>query len=141
MEEARDKIALIRVLKEKGIPFVSCMDINNRLDPSKLETTDIARAPGGPLAKAVRAGLKKNGIQNVRTVCSKEKPLRRITVRRGAKKEFPENETGIHTVFVPVCAGMMLAAEAVNVLAGEREPRRLTGDLNFGKLLSRRKSD
>ena len=141
MEEAQDKITLIRILKEKGIPFVSCMDVNNRLDPSKLEAGDIARAAGGTLAKAVRVGLKKNGIQSVRTVYSKERPLHRAVGRKGSRKNGQEDEKGIFTVFVPFCAGMILAAEAVNALTGEKEPRRLTGDLNFGILLSRRKQN
>ena len=93
LEDVKQKVILIRILKEKGIPFVTCMDMSSRLDPSRLTAGDIFRISGDSLARSVRAELKKTGIQNVRAVYSKEKAKRRQA----------------RAVFVPVCAGMMLA--------------------------------
>ena len=48
------KIAIVEKAREAGVPVISCMGTGNKLDPSLLQLTDIAKTSGCPLARVVR---------------------------------------------------------------------------------------
>jgi tRNA A37 threonylcarbamoyladenosine dehydratase len=73
------KLDLIELAWDRGIPLFSCMGMAQKLDPTRLKTGDIWETAGCPLARLVRAGLRKRGFRGRFTaVYSTERlPLRR----------------------------------------------------------------
>ena len=69
------KIELIVRAKEYDIPIISCMGTGNKLDPTKLEVSDIYKTSICPLAKVMRKELKARKIQSLKVVYSKEEPI------------------------------------------------------------------
>lgn len=113
------KIGLILQAKEDGVPIISSMGAGNKLNPAEFEVADIYQTSVCPLAKVMRRELKKRGVEKLKVVYSKEKPLEPI------KKE-PENQTGEDTArrkqtpgsvaFVPSVVGLIIASEVVKDL-------------------------
>lgn len=67
------KVALIALLKKRGVSFVSCMGAGSKLDATKVRIADLFESKGCPLARSVRQRLRKLGIEkNVRCVYSDE---------------------------------------------------------------------
>ena len=117
------KIALVMKAKEMNIPIISSMGAGNKLDASKFEVADIYETSVCPLAKVMRRELKKRGIDHLKVVYSKEKPMtpiedsenscknncvcppgteRKCTVRR----QIPGS-----LAFVPSVVGLIIAGE------------------------------
>ncbi len=70
------KVALILALRERGIPFVSCMGAARRINPRGVRVDDIGRTSGCPLARLVRKRLRQEGIEKgVRCVYTSEPQL------------------------------------------------------------------
>ena len=70
------KLELIRRAKESGTEIISSMGTGNKLDPTKLEISDISKTEYCPLAKSVRISLRKMGINHLTVVFSKEEPIK-----------------------------------------------------------------
>jgi tRNA A37 threonylcarbamoyladenosine dehydratase len=62
------KLDLIEYAAAAGVPLFSSMGMAQKLDPTKLKTADIWETQGCPLARLVRAGLRKRGFQGHFTV-------------------------------------------------------------------------
>lgn len=62
------KLDLIEYTAAAGIPLFSSMGMAQKLDPTRLKTADIWETQGCPLARLVRAGLRKRGFQGRFTV-------------------------------------------------------------------------
>ena len=122
------KIAIVEKAYEKGIPIISAMGAGNKVDPTKFEVSDIYNTEMCPLAKVMRAELKKRGIKKLKVVYSKEIPItpkvsdnvcsdkncicppdvkRKCTVRR----QIPGSNA-----FVPPVAGLIIAGEVIKDL-------------------------
>lgn len=121
------KVYLVKQAKELGIPIISCLGTGNRLDPSQLMVTDIADTTGDPLAKAVRTGLRKQGIEHLPVVFSKEPPLKTQSSQDAWSAEPVGQPEGVRlqhspgsTAFVPAAAGLLLASWAVRSLMEEK---------------------
>jgi len=95
------KIAVARYAHEHGIKLVMCLGTGNRLDPSHLKVTDLAKTSGCPLARVMRYELKKHGITHVEVITSDEEPIK------------VDGRTPASMVFVPAAAGMLLASRVV----------------------------
>lgn len=107
------KIALAEAAKARNIPILSCMGAGNRLDPTAFHVTDVFQTEGCGLARAMRRGLRKKGIESLTVVCSRE-PAR--TPRNAVEGERP-----LPGSFAPVtaAAGLTLAAYVLRAIAGE----------------------
>lgn len=107
IDDVKAKLLLIEESKELGVPIISSMGTGNKLNPSKLQVTEIGKTHTCPLAKAVRKELGKRGIKDLKVVFSPEEP------RRGGGQEegthFPSS-----IAFVPAVAGLLIAGEVVN---------------------------
>lgn len=106
------KIKLVEKSKKENVPIISCMGTGNKLEPSKLEITDIYKTTICPLAKVMRKELRKRNIQNLKVLYSKEEPIKpKIETNQAdssGKKQIPGSVS-----FVPSVAGMMIAGEVV----------------------------
>ena len=93
------KKEVIKNCLNKKIDFISSMGTGNKLDPSKLEITDIRNTVNDPLARILRKFVKDEKIkQKVMVLSSKELP-----VKTG-------DRTPGSTAFVPSSAGLLIAS-------------------------------
>ncbi|MBQ8879279.1 MAG: tRNA threonylcarbamoyladenosine dehydratase [Clostridia bacterium] len=74
IDSVGSKIFLIASAKAKGVPIISSMGAGNKLDPTAFKVADISKTAVCPLAKAVRVGLRKLGINHLKVVYSEEPP-------------------------------------------------------------------
>lgn len=104
------KTDLILAAHEKTIPIISAMGTGNKLDPSKLEITDLSKTSGCPLARVMRRELKRTGILHHCVVYSTELPL----------KPLFQPDEGSHVpgsvAWVPSTAGLMMAGHIIQKL-------------------------
>ena len=106
------KIKLIERAKKENVPIISCMGTGNKLEPSKLEITDIYKTTVCPLAKVVRKELRKRNIQDLKVLYSKEEPVK-IYMDSGNNDLIGKSHVPGSISFVPSVAGLMIAGEIV----------------------------
>ena len=100
------KLELISRAKAEGVPIISSMGAGNKIGTEPFETADIYKTSVCPLARVMRAELKKRGIKDLKVVYSKEKPC--------ASCRPPGSIS-----FVPSAAGLCIAGEVVRDLIAE----------------------
>lgn len=105
------KIELILKCKEHNTNIISALGCGNKMDPTKVEVTDLSKTSYDPLAKVMRRELKKYNITHLKVVYSKEEPI----VPLEALKEHSKNVPG-STAFVPPVAGITMASEVIKDL-------------------------
>lgn len=110
IDTVSSKLLLIEKACRAGVPVISAMGAGNKLNPSMFEVDDISKTSVCPLAKIMRKELKKRGIEHVKVVYSKEKPIEASKGRR----------TIGSVPFVPSAVGMILAGEVIQDLLGMR---------------------
>ena len=111
------KLAVIEYAQERGIPVISSMGTGNKLHPELFEITDISKTSVCPLCRVMRRKLKARGIEHLKVVYSKEKPVdtsgRETGEDPGARRSVPGSIS-----FVPPAAGLLIAGEVIRELAG-----------------------
>ena len=112
IDTVSSKLLLIEESKRCGTKIISSMGTGNKLDPTRLEISDIFKTSVCPLARVMRTELKKRGIAGLKVVYSKEEPIR-VTFNGENGRHAPAS-----TSFVPPAAGLILAAEVVKEIAG-----------------------
>ena len=107
------KVALIKLARARRIPIVSCLGAGNRLDPTAFTVTDIYKTEGDPLARRLRQLLRKEGIDSLTVVFSRETPLR------------PAGEGPVGS-FAPVtgAAGLAAAGAVIRILLEQNADER-----------------
>lgn len=87
------QLIILESLKRK-IKFISCMGTGNKLDPTKLEITDIRKTNNDPLAKVMRKWVRDSNIKDkIPVVSSLEIPQKKDKVI--ASMSFVPNTAGI----------------------------------------------
>ena len=110
------KLDLIEYCNKKKIKIISCMGMGNRLDPSLITYSTLAKTDMDPLAKAMRQQAKKRHIDyRIDVVISKEKPALVLDDDLNVDKKNGRTPPG-SSAFVPNAAGLMCAAFVVNKL-------------------------
>ncbi len=110
------KIDIIMRCNEAGTPVISSMGTGNKLDPTRVQVTDIYKTEIDPLAKVMRRELKKRGLKKLKVVYSNEEPLRpdeslvkaELEAGGSVRRSIPGS-----TAFVPPVAGLVIAREVV----------------------------
>ncbi|MBQ8291720.1 MAG: tRNA threonylcarbamoyladenosine dehydratase [Clostridia bacterium] len=105
------KVALIKQAKEVGTPVISAMGAGNKLDPTAFAVADIAKTSVCPLARVMRRELKKQGIEGVKVVYSKEEAKKPTACENAVEKPVPAS-----IAFVPSVAGLIIASEVIKDL-------------------------
>ena len=130
------KLLIIERATATGTPVISAMGTGNKLDPTAFTVADLAETSVCPLARIMRKELKKRGIEHVKVVYSKEKPIERKAEREGASEANGDAQEGAASggeacekrtkdipgsvSFVPAVAGFIMAGEVIKSLsAGE----------------------
>jgi tRNA A37 threonylcarbamoyladenosine dehydratase len=117
------KIDLVIEAQRMGIPIISCMGTGNKLDPTRLEISDISKTRDCPLARNMRKELGKRGIKHLKVVYSREGPippadeelhaamLQELSIEASSRRAIPGSVS-----FVPSVAGLLMAGEVVQDL-------------------------
>ena len=100
-DSLKTKECLIKECLKRKIKFISCMGTAKKLDPSKLEITDIRKTSYDPLAKKIRKMIKDEHINAKIPVVS--------------STEMPKNIKNLGSIsFVPSVAGILITSYIIN---------------------------
>ncbi len=118
------KLALVEQALAAGTRIISSMGAGNKLDAAAFEVADISQTSVCPLARVMRRELKKRGIDHLKVVYSKEKPLVPLPCEESADSEpvtgqpaaNRRRQTPGSAAFVPSAAGLILAGEIIKDL-------------------------
>ena len=109
------KIHLIETCKNKGMDIISSIGMGNKLDPTKIEVTDIHKTTICPLARVMRKELKDRRIKKLKVVYSTEQPVDLKKKVLNGKKVTPGSIS-----FVPSVGGLIIASVVVNDLINKK---------------------
>jgi len=103
------KKSIIRECIKRKIKFITCMGTGKRLDPTKLQITDVRKTNYDPIAKIIRKMVKDEEIkEKIYTICSNEPPIK------------TNNNVIASNSFVPATAGLLCTSYIINdVIKGE----------------------
>ncbi|MBP5606705.1 MAG: tRNA threonylcarbamoyladenosine dehydratase, partial [Lachnospiraceae bacterium] len=116
--------------KKAGTPVISSMGAGNKVNASMFEVADIYQTSVCPLARVMRYECRKRGIDSLKVVYSKEKPVRpledmSISCRQhcicppdAARKCTERRDIPGSTAFIPSVAGLIIAGEVINDITG-----------------------
>lgn len=111
------KLSLAETCFQKNIPLISSMGTGNKLDPTKLQVSDIFKTSVCPLARVMRRELKKRNIPSLKVVYSTEEPLSPIKQSEDLNPPLTrKKQTPGSVSFVPSVAGLIIAGEVVKDL-------------------------
>lgn len=116
------KIHLMKECLKRNIPIISSMGAANKTDPTRFQIADISKTHTDPIAKVVRAKLRKEGIRKgIPVVFSDESP---IVIREDVRKVVGKENAEIRkakmppssNAFTPSVCGIIMGAYVTNEL-------------------------
>ena len=119
------KKEIILCAKAAGVPVISSMGAGNKVNPAAFEVADIYETSVCPLARVMRNICRKNGIDKLKVVYSKEKPIRptddmSVSCRAhyvcppGTSRKCTERrDIPGSAAFVPSVVGLIIAGEVI----------------------------
>lgn len=111
------KLAVIETSLKRGVPVISSMGTGNKLHPEQFEIADISKTSVCPLCRVMRRELRARGIEHLKVVYSREKPIdtsgRTMGEDTGMRRSVPGSIS-----FVPPAAGLLIAGEVIRSLSG-----------------------
>ena len=119
IDSVKSKLLIAKICTEKNIPLISSMGTGNKLDPTRLEISDISKTSYDPLAKVMRRELKKMGIYHLTVVYSKEeaiKPDENVLKSLIEEEGIEKRTVPSSNAFVPSTAGLIIASKVVKDL-------------------------
>lgn len=106
IDSITSKQDLIQACIQRQIPFLSCMGMGRRIDPTQLHVLELEKTSNDPLAKRLRIWKRKQRIkEKIPVVCSREVPVVQI-----------EGQPLASVIFVPASAGLLMAKECIERL-------------------------
>ena len=121
------KLTLIEAAREAGVPILCSMGAGNKTEAAAFEVADLYETAVCPLARVMRKECRKRGIEKLKVVYSREKPLRPVEESGETPPEGRRDLPG-STAFVPAAAGLIAAGEVVKDLIGfDHSARELEG--------------
>lgn len=118
IDTVSSKLDLIQTAQSRSIPIISAMGTGNKTDPSKLCIEDISKTYNCSLARVMRKELRERGVKHLRVVYSPELPAKpqALEAPPPGRRSVPAS-----LVWVPGCAGLMMAGDVILTLAGHPE--------------------
>ena len=114
IDTVTSKLLLIEKAKTCGVKIISSMGTGNKLDPTRLEISDIYKTSVCPLARVMRTELKRRGIKNLKVLFSKEEPIRAVTDTQNSR------HSPASVSFVPSVGGLIIAGEVIRDIAFDK---------------------
>ena len=107
------KLDLIEQARLRRIPILTALGTGNKLDPTLLQVTDIAKTSGCPLARVMRKELRARGVKHHQVVFSPELPMEpeQLEAPPPGRRSVPGS-----LVWVPASAGLLLCQHVVTEL-------------------------
>lgn len=109
------KVALIKTCLEKKIPIVSSMGSGAKIDPTKVNITDISKTQNCTLARTIRQRLKKEGITKGLPVVSSLELPNKNAVKIIDNEKNKKSTTGTIS-YMPAVFGCFLASYVIKQL-------------------------
>ena len=109
------KLELVKRARGAGVPIICSMGAGNKTDPTAFEVADIYDTSVCPLAKVMRNLCRREGIEALKVVYSKEPPMTPAVPAERVDGRTPPASA----IFAPAAAGLAIAREVVRDL-GER---------------------
>lgn len=128
IDTVKGKLELVMNSKASETPIISSMGAGNKVNAAAFEVADIYETSVCPLARVMRYECRKRGIDSLKVVYSKEKPIRpledmSISCRKHcicppgtARKCTQRRDIPGSTAFVPSAAGLIIAGEVIKEL-------------------------
>ncbi len=117
IDDVKAKIHLLLALRARGVRFVSCMGAARRLAPGGVAVADIGATRHCPLARAVRLGLRKQGVSSgVRCVYCEATPL---SGKAGGAPQQEDDRAQGTISYVPGLIGLTAAGAIINDILRE----------------------
>lgn len=114
------KLALITYCLQHDISFISSLGMANRMDPTKVEITELMKTNYDPLAKVMRNLVRKNRIKGkIPVVYSSEHPSVQTKVVNENGVTRKEKMPPASSPYVPAAAGLACASYVVRNLLKE----------------------
>lgn len=111
------KLGIIRYCLGNKLPFISSMGMANRMDPTKIEITELMKTSYDPVAKIMRNMVRKHHIRGkIPVVYSSEHPITQNRIIDEAGKTRKQKMPPASSPFVPSAAGLAIAAYVVKKL-------------------------
>lgn len=102
------KTDIICRAKSANVPVISAMGAGNKLDPTAFKVADIFDTKVCPLARVMRANLKKRGVDSLKVVFSEEIPRESTLKDEETHRSIPGSVS-----FVPPVVGLIIASEVI----------------------------
>jgi len=112
IDTVTSKLIIAVRARDAGVPMISAMGTGNKVDPTRLELTDISKTDTCPLARVMRRELKARGINHMNVVFSREPAATPIA-------EFYDGDLTAGRLppaslsCVPGAAGLIMAAKII----------------------------
>lgn len=128
IDTVKGKLELVMNSKASETPIISSMGAGNKVSAAAFEVADIYETSVCPLARVMRYECRKRGIDSLKVVYSKGKPIRpledmSISCRKHcicppgtARKCTQRRDIPGSTAFVPSAAGLIIAGEVIKDL-------------------------
>ncbi len=110
------KLLLIEQAKACGTPVISSMGAGNKLDPTAFRVADLYETDICPLAKVMRKECRKRGIDHLKVVYSREKP---VAPQGPVQEETTRRSLPGSIAFVPSVVGLIIGGEVIKDLICE----------------------
>ncbi|MBP3496098.1 MAG: tRNA threonylcarbamoyladenosine dehydratase [Clostridia bacterium] len=108
IDTVKGKVELAVICDSLNIPIIASMGAGNKIDPLGFKVADIYKTSVCPLARVMRAELKKRGVKKLKTVYSEEKPYKQAANER---ERIPASCS-----FIPSVVGLIISAEVIKDL-------------------------
>lgn len=115
IDTVTSKLALAEYCYKNDIKIIASMGTGNKIDPTQFRVTDIFKTKVCPLAKVMRAELRKRGVKKLKVVYSEEIPM---IPNKGRAVPSKKRQTPGSISFVPPVAGMIIGGEVIKDLTG-----------------------
>lgn len=115
IDTVTSKLALAEYCYKNDIKLIASMGTGNKIDPTQFRVTDVFKTKVCPLAKVMRAELRKRGVKKLKVVYSEEIPM---VPNKGRAVPSKKRQTPGSISFVPPVAGMIIGGEVIKDLTG-----------------------
>ena len=115
IDTVTSKLALAEYCYKNDIKLIASMGTGNKIDPTQFRVTDVFKTKVCPLAKVMRAELRKRGVKKLKVVYSEEIPM---VPNKGRAVPSQKRQTPGSISFVPPVAGMIIGGEVIKDLTG-----------------------
>lgn len=117
-DSVKSKLVLIKTCQEKGIPIISSMGAALKRDPTKVRVTTLGKTEGCPLARSVRTGARRLGLDlDTPVVFSCERTDFDYSANRSAKEDGRKKEVNLGSLAtVTGVFGLTMASWAIERL-------------------------